>query len=97
MSMSQVGKNIAQVICCPQCGSSARRLYFTSAHSAHLKCPGGLVNQVECPSCDYLLVSCAVDGQVVEAYADGISTYQRSYTITSKPAEAVPCSASIPS
>ncbi|BDM79218.1 hypothetical protein [Acaryochloris marina] len=76
--MSQIGTNTTQTICCPQCGSPARRLYFTSSYPTHLKCPGGLVNQVECPSCDYLMVSCAVDGQVVEAYAEGISTYHHS-------------------
>lgn len=85
--MSQIGTSSAQTVCCPQCGSAARRLYFTSSYPTHLKCPGGLVHQVECPSCDYLLVSCAVNGQVVEAYAEGISTYHHSAHPPSSPGQ----------
>ncbi|WP_299402424.1 hypothetical protein [Acaryochloris sp. IP29b_bin.148] len=84
--MSHVATNTAQAVCCPQCGAAARRLVFSSLYPTHLKCPGGLVNQVECPSCDYLFVSCAVNGQVVEAYAEGISTYQRPRNRPSSPA-----------
>lgn len=76
--MSQAGMHTAETICCSQCGATARRLYFTSSYPTHLKCPGGLVHQIECPTCDYLLVACAVNGQVIEAYGEGISTYQHS-------------------
>ena len=88
--MSQTGIHTAQTICCSQCGATARRLYFTSSYSTHLKCPGRLIHQVECPSCDYLLVSCAVDGRVVEAYGEGISIYQHSANHAPSPPEQAP-------
>lgn len=58
-------------VCCPTCGSSnAKRRHFISTDAR--KCPGQLVNQVECPACDYLMVTCAVDGRVLEAYSSGL-------------------------
>ncbi|MBR8832350.1 MAG: hypothetical protein N5P05_002295 [Chroococcopsis gigantea SAG 12.99] len=51
-----------QQVRCPNCGSMAERLYFA----------GSGVMQTECPSCDYLLVSCTQTGKVFESYAPGI-------------------------
>ncbi|WP_110986629.1 replication restart DNA helicase PriA [Acaryochloris thomasi] len=58
-------------VCCPNCGDrSASRRYFTSADAR--KCKGGLVSQIECPACDYLMVTCTEDGRVLEAYSSGL-------------------------
>ena len=66
--------NNIQNIYCPNCGnSSARRRYFASATAS--KCSGELVNQIECPACDYLMVTCALDGRVLEAYSPGLSVF----------------------
>ncbi|MGG6293258.1 replication restart DNA helicase PriA [Leptolyngbya sp. AN02str] len=53
---------VVQVVHCPNCGSKAER--FQTAHN-HLK--------TQCAVCDYLMVTCAQTGRVVEAYAPGIS------------------------
>ena len=62
-------------ICCPNCGnSSAHQRFFVSATAN--KCSKELVSQIECPACDYLMVTCAVDGRVLEAYSPGLSVYR---------------------
>ncbi|MBD2579419.1 replication restart DNA helicase PriA [Oscillatoria sp. FACHB-1406] len=50
-------------VCCPNCGSRAERHYIK---------PSSIV-QTQCSTCDYLMVSCARTGRVVEAYAPGIA------------------------
>ncbi|MEA5421474.1 replication restart DNA helicase PriA [Spirulina sp. CCNP1310] len=50
-------------IYCPNCGSHAEKRY-SSKHNTI---------QVECPACDYFLLSCAQTGNVREAYAPGIA------------------------
>jgi len=54
--------NTIQVIRCPNCGSPAERHYLYSS---------GLI-RTQCLVCDYLLITCAETGGVVEAYAPGI-------------------------
>lgn len=51
-----------QIIHCPNCGRSAEREHF-QAHQ---------LIRVQCPHCDYLMVTCAETGNVREAYAPGI-------------------------
>jgi hypothetical protein len=53
-------------ICCPNCGAKAYKTCLES-DSTHQ------IIQTSCPSCDYLMVSCALTGKVVEAYAPGLS------------------------
>jgi DNA-directed RNA polymerase subunit RPC12/RpoP len=49
----------SQSICCPNCGSrSAERRWIKAAQTV----------RTQCPDCDYLLISCAVTANVVEAY-----------------------------
>jgi DNA-directed RNA polymerase subunit RPC12/RpoP len=52
-----------QQIRCPNCGSHAEKLYSMQHHTA----------QIQCPSCDYFLLSCTQTGVVHEAYAPGIA------------------------
>jgi hypothetical protein len=50
-------------ICCSNCGSDrAERLYIADLE----------LIRSQCPVCDYLLVTCAATGRVVESYAPGI-------------------------
>ncbi|MEH2070678.1 MAG: replication restart DNA helicase PriA [Nostoc sp.] len=51
-----------QKIYCPNCGSQAERYYITDNH----------LTRTQCPSCDYLMISCTLTGKVIEAYAPGI-------------------------
>jgi hypothetical protein len=50
-------------ICCPNCGSSAERYYITQSQ----------LTRTQCPTCDYLMITCTRTGRVVEAYAPGIA------------------------
>ena len=54
---------IKQQIRCPNCGSEAERFYVLSSE----------LTRTQCNSCDYLMVTCARTGKVVEAYAPGIN------------------------
>ncbi len=49
-------------ICCPNCGSLAERHYLLKQS----------LIRTQCPHCDYLMVTCADTGNVVEAYAPGL-------------------------
>jgi predicted RNA-binding Zn-ribbon protein involved in translation (DUF1610 family) len=49
----------AQHICCPNCGSrSAERHWLAERNTV----------RTQCPDCDYLLISCAITANVIEAY-----------------------------
>jgi transposase-like protein len=54
---------ITQAIYCPNCGSPGERHYLLSRQ----------LTRTQCPSCDYLMITCSVTGRVIEAYAPGIS------------------------
>lgn len=54
---------------CPNCGDNATRIYFTSREAIYHRCVSNLVIQTECLKCDYLMVMCARNGIVIEAYA----------------------------
>ena len=51
-----------QIIRCPNCGSEAERHHFLSSQTT----------RIQCPICDYLMVTCSCTGRVIEAYAPGI-------------------------
>ncbi len=51
-----------QIVCCPNCGSSAERHYVSSSQ----------IIRTQCPSCDYLMIVCSLTNNVIEAYAPGI-------------------------
>ncbi len=54
---------ITQKIRCPNCGDYAHRHYLT-IHQ---------ITETSCYNCDYLMVKCSKTGNVVEAYAPGLS------------------------
>ena len=47
---------------CPNCGCPAERHYFNDSQ----------LTRTQCPTCDYLMVTCRQTGKVIEAYAPGI-------------------------
>ncbi len=51
-----------QMIRCPNCGSHAERHYHVSSE----------LTETQCSVCDYLMITCARTGKVVEAYAPGL-------------------------
>jgi len=51
-----------QSVHCPNCGILAERHYLLTRQ----------LTRTQCPSCDYLMVTCSLTGNVVEAYAPGI-------------------------
>lgn len=55
-----------QIIHCPNCGDRAERYYIESSQLV----------RTQCPSCDYLMISCSLTGKVVEAYAPGIYAHR---------------------
>ena len=64
MNMSSVA-SVVEAIHCPNCGKSAERHHLSDRQ----------LIQVQCPHCDYLMVTCAATGNVREAYAPGIAAY----------------------
>ena len=52
-----------QRVHCPTCGSSAERYHLLESESI----------RTQCSHCDYLMISCAKTGNVIEAYAPSFS------------------------
>ncbi|MCL1468959.1 replication restart DNA helicase PriA [Argonema galeatum A003/A1] len=50
---------MVQKIRCPNCGSYGERHYVSNLITT------------QCPTCDYLMVTCSRTGKVIEAYAPG--------------------------
>ncbi len=53
-----------QKIRCPNCGSEGERYHLTESK----------LIRTQCPTCDYLMVTCSDTGKVIEAYAPGIDS-----------------------
>lgn len=58
-----VQASTTQTVHCPNCGCAAERKY--SAKTLQVR--------TQCDSCDYLMVSCANTGRVIESYAPSFS------------------------
>jgi ribosomal protein S27E len=56
-----------QAIRCPNCGKPAER-YYLFTHQ---------LTRTQCSACDYLMVTCSLTGNVLEAYAPGIPVARR--------------------
>lgn len=54
-------------IYCPNCGGSAERHYLTFDQ----------IVRTQCAHCDYLMITCDLTGNVIEAYAPGYSAVIR--------------------
>lgn len=51
-----------EMVRCPNCGSHAERHHL----------PSEQLIRTQCSTCDYLMITCAATGKVIEAYAPGI-------------------------
>ena len=51
---------------CPNCGSPAERHHVLESQ----------LTRTQCPTCDYLMITCTRTGKVIEAYAPGIPSRQ---------------------
>lgn len=58
-SQARRQSDTVQIVHCPTCGRAAERHYIAKTSQV----------RTQCDSCDYLLVSCAKTGRVIEAYA----------------------------
>ncbi|EDX85659.1 hypothetical protein S7335_3362 [Synechococcus sp. PCC 7335] len=56
-------KDTVQIVHCPTCGRAAERRYVAKTSQV----------RTQCDSCDYLMVSCAKTGRVIESYAPSFS------------------------
>ncbi len=55
-------------ICCPNCGNAKAERFHLAKEQ---------LTRTQCPSCDYLMITCSQTGKVIEAYAPGIYASQR--------------------
>lgn len=66
-SQPSVSKSAVQTtvqrVHCPTCGSFAERYHLSS---------DGII-RTQCAHCDYLMISCAKTGRVIESYSPGLS------------------------
>ncbi|HTL90012.1 MAG TPA: replication restart DNA helicase PriA [Leptolyngbya sp.] len=53
---------VVQTVRCPNCGSHAKRFHIQPDE----------LTRTQCAECDYLMITCAKTGRVIEAYAPGI-------------------------
>lgn len=58
--------SVIESIYCPNCGHQAERSYGRDRN----------VVRVQCPTCDYLMVTCAFTARVIEAYAPGLYAHR---------------------
>lgn len=60
-TLENLGVPTLEIVRCPNCGSLAERYYsFTQ-------------QKLQCDHCDYLVITCAQTGRVIEAYAPGLN------------------------
>ena len=65
MSLSTV-----QTVHCPNCGSLAQKCFYENKDT---NCPNNQSIHVECPVCDYYVLMCSFNANILEAYAPGTS------------------------
>lgn len=59
-------KQLSIKVHCPNCGAPAQKVCLEDNSTNQ-------IIQTSCSHCDYLMISCARTGKVVEAYAPGLS------------------------
>ena len=75
--------NKVQKFPCPNCGAKAIRRYFIDQQTISTSCPNQQVMHTECPVCDYLMTTCYLNGNVLEAY--GGNSYVVNKATSAKP------------
>ncbi|BAZ46884.1 hypothetical protein NIES4102_39260 [Chondrocystis sp. NIES-4102] len=71
---------------CPNCGNLAIRSYFIEQEIEYNNCPENQMTQTECPSCDYLMLTCSINGKLIETYDSSTSALTREDKILRTPA-----------
>lgn len=71
---------------CPNCGSLAIRSYFIEQEIEYNDCPENQMTQTECPSCDYLMIMCSINGKLIETYDSSTSSLTKEHKIVKTPA-----------
>ncbi|MGD1919023.1 MAG: hypothetical protein ACFCAD_09085 [Pleurocapsa sp.] len=69
--------NQTYTVRCSDCGSLALRTHLTSKIKLANSCPENQIIKTECPSCDYLLITCSVNGKVIDAHSSTTSVIAR--------------------
>jgi hypothetical protein len=72
--MQSIQAPMIQTVCCPNCGHPAER-YQTHQPASRSSAQSSTYKpsiRTQCHHCDYLMVTCAQTGCVIEAYAPGI-------------------------
>jgi uncharacterized Zn finger protein len=70
---------LVQKIRCPNCGSEGERHHI----------PQSRLIRTQCSCCDYLMVTCAETGKVVEAYAPGVDAERLSLRCPQLPTSSI--------
>lgn len=58
----RIMRSFSHHVNCPNCGKAAERFHLEQEQ----------LTRTQCPSCDYLMITCSSTGKVIEAYAPGI-------------------------
>ena len=74
--------NKVQRIPCPNCGANAIRRYFLDREAISSSCPNQQVVHTECPVCDYLMTTCYLNGNVLEAHGGNNAVIERQPSVT---------------
>ncbi len=69
--------NHTYTVRCSDCGSLALRSHLISAVEGTNSCPESQTIKTECPSCDYLLITCSANGNVIDAHSSNTSVIAR--------------------
>ena len=77
--------NQTYTVRCSDCGSLALRTHLISNRKEARGCPGSQTIKTECPSCDYLLVTCSVNAKVIDAHSSTASVIARKQNINKFP------------
>ncbi len=67
---------------CPNCGANAIRRYFIDKETISSSCPNQQVMHTEYPVCDYLMTTCYLNGNVLEAHGGNSSVIEREPSVT---------------
>jgi len=70
---------------CPDCGGLALRSHLINTVKCVNSCPENQTIKTECPSCDYLLIICSANGNVIDAHSSSTSVIARKQNIKNSP------------
>lgn len=77
--------NQTYTVRCSDCGCLALRTRLTDAVNKSSNCFGNQIIKTECPSCDYLLITCSANGNVIDAHSSTTSVIARKQNLETSP------------